>query len=295
MDKLGDQKIVEPRKSSASHHDTTALNLDSKAEKAARTENASSSSIVKDLDSAVTPLPVVLDAPPSLDTESRQNKTSLPVSTVAETQPMTATTSSSSIPTVHVSDTGEPSGPSPYGTRSRNRTSNSRINYAEDHDADLEFEEHSPKKTHATPVLSSSAQASETEKTQTPHGRRSAASTNGLTIPKAGASPATGSKDYLPGMSSFAVNSDASATSQPHSKKRKAPGSHTSSTNASDRHGGHTSHRGKKSRAVQSEGATRDTNMFSFEYTGGFLKHGHLVADDGTHFQVNGTSSPSLL
>ncbi|MCJ1479791.1 putative PHD type zinc finger protein with BAH domain-containing protein [Lambiella insularis] len=210
--------------------------------------------------------------------------TSAPMSnvTTAESQPMTAASStSSSIPNIQQSVANEGVGSSPYGTRSRNRNGNNRPNYAEDREQDGEYEWTTTKKTQNASTASNSAHASENDKATTSGRRRSIQGAAGSTSRTNGAGT-TASKDYIPGMSSFSVNSDPNGTSQPHSKKRKAPGSHAtpshslgqSSTSTATRH--RTSSRDR-----------RETNMLTFETSQGYLKHGKLTADDGTRLAAN--------
>ena len=205
-----------------------------------------------------------------------------------DSQPsQTTIQSSSSQPTAQPSNPNEMAGPSPYGTRSRNRTGSYRPNYAEDREVDADCEWSSSKKSHSASTTVNQPQAIETEKNSSTGTRRQTANGVASAAVKAGPTGAAISKDFIPGMSTFSVHSEASAIAPPHSRKRKAPGS-SSNVNSTS---GHVSTHGasrKASHAIPSVGSPRETNMFSFETSQGYLKHGKLKADDGTLFGVNG-------
>lgn len=194
--------------------------------------------------------------------------------------------SSSSLPTAQASNSNETAGPSPYGTRSRNRTGSYRPNYAEDRELDADCEWSSSKKSYPTSTTVNQPQGIETDRNSVTSTRRQTMNSVGSTAAKAGPTGATGSKDFIPGMSTFSVHSEA-GNAPPHSRKRKAPGSNSNANNTS----GHGSNHGatrKAGHTNSSLGASRETNMFSFETSQGYLKHGRLKADDGTSFAVNG-------
>ena len=195
--------------------------------------------------------------------------------------------SSSSLPTAHTSNPNEMAGPSPYGTRSRNRTGSYRPNYAEDRELDVDCEWSSSKKSHPTSTAANQPQAIDTEKTSSTGTRRQTANSVASAAVKAGPTGATNSKDFIPGMSTFSVHSEASVNTPPHSRKRKAPGSNSTANNTSGHVSTHSATR-KASHAIPSVGGPRESNMFSFEISQGYLKHGKLKADDGTLFGVNG-------
>ena len=205
-----------------------------------------------------------------------------------ESQPMTATSSTSSAPADHGTTTMELNGPSPYGTRSRNRTGNSRPNYAED----PELEDYDWSSTKKSQVLSSAAtsahlQTGEGERSSGVNTRRS--STTALNTGPAKTTAPTTSKEQLPGMSSFSITSEASVPSHPPTKKRKAPS------------GGHGHSGGTATAQAQAPTQARrqvhlpgvfvgyrETNMMSFETSQAYLKNGKLRADDGTMLGVDG-------
>ena len=231
--------------------------------------------------------------PSNLDTDAAAPENTM----LLESQPMTAASStSSSLPAVNGSNTAESAshGPSPYGTRSRNRTSNNRPNYAEDREMDGEYEWPPNKKHQATSIAAASANLNEADKAAPSHRRRSVQGATGSGVGKAGGAGATTSKDHLPGMSSFPINSDSNMPSQSHSKKRKQPGSHPTSTNISGTSSGFSSHR-TSSHAVPASMAGRETMMMTFEKSQAYLKHGKLSADDGTRLAVNGMYTGHVL
>ena len=206
----------------------------------------------------------------------------------SESQPMTAVSStSSSIPTMHGSSNNDAGGPSPYGTRSRNRAGTNRINYAEDREMDNEYEWSSTKKAQIASTTPSSAQASENDKTSTSARRRSLQGAAPSTSTRSNGVIAGANKDHIPGTSSFSVNSDTNGASHPLSKKRKAPGTHAASSQPSPPNSASTSTR-LAHHAPPLSGTNRETNMLTFETSQGFLKHGKLVADDGTRLGING-------
>lgn len=214
-----------------------------------------------------------------------------------ESQPMTAASStSSSLPAGNGSNTTEAvsHGPSPYGTRSRNRTSNNRPNYAEDREMDGEYEWPPNKKHQPTSTTIGSARLDDVDKPAPSHQRRSVQVATGSAIGKAGGAGATASKDHIPGLSSFSVNSDTNTPSQSQSKKRKQPGSLLTSTNISGTNSVASSHRAS-SHAVPASVAGRETMMLTFEKSQAYLKHGKLIADDGTRLAVNGMYSAYFL
>ena len=207
-----------------------------------------------------------------------------------DSQPMTKTSSSSSIPSTPGANPPDTNGPSPYGTRSRNRAGNARINYAEDHEVDVEYEWSSTKKSQAlgTSAAIGLAQMGESERSIGVSTRRSSNATSGTAAGKA--ATANAPRDHIPGMSSFSLNADSSnAAAPPPSKKRKAPGGGHASSNAAPALG-HSTTNGHSRRTTTAgpSNTSRQTNMLSFENCQGYLKNGRLRADDGTTLSVNG-------
>lgn len=212
-----------------------------------------------------------------------------------DSQPMTKTSSSSSVPSITGTNTADLAGPSPYGTRSRNRTGNARPNYAEDREVDAEYEWSSGKKSHAGggSGTSSQAQGGENDKSVGVSTRRSSTTNSGSTASKVVATNA--SKDGIPGMSSFSLNSDSGVASLPAtSKKRKTPGGGVSQSVALPTSGNSVSHGAARRAATAASSASyRETNMLTFENCRGYLKNGKLKADDGTVLGINGKSHRS--
>ncbi|KAL9047390.1 MAG: hypothetical protein Q9214_000025 [Letrouitia sp. 1 TL-2023] len=209
-----------------------------------------------------------------------------------DSQPMTTTSSSSSsssLPSANGTNTMDHSGPSPYGTRSRNRTGNTRPNYAEDKELDTDYDWISSKKARHTSNLTSSNHVlvDENEGPGVSTRRRSLTTTAGSTASKGVASNPI--RDLIPGMSSFSVNPESHGASQPPSKKRKAPGALPSSTHATITSSTTTSSNShsRKTGGNVSANRHRETNMLSFEVCQGYLRNGKLKADDGTSLGIN--------
>lgn len=236
--------------------------------------------------------------PPRVSSKSPQNNPHLAThsavkSTNLESQPMTATSSSSSTsPDQQPNSSMDATGASPYGTRSRNRTGNPRPNYAEDREPEMEYEWSSTKRPHAGlgPSMPNSAQSGDGDKPSAPNARRS--STTAPIAPPTNnrAALLTVQKDHLPGMSSFSLNPEPNTAPPAPSRKRKAPGngtttSHTSLTLTQTPAPGIS----RKTAGVPNPKASRETNLMTFENCQCYLKNGKLRADDGTVLSVNGT------
>ncbi|KAI4168108.1 MAG: hypothetical protein LQ343_006641 [Gyalolechia ehrenbergii] len=219
------------------------------------------------------PLPSALDPSPNIDS-----------------QPMTATSSTSSGFPPQPRNVMEDNGPSPYGTRSRNRTGNARPNYAEDRELEMDYDwAPASKKARgsSTSPSSTNLQSEENESSGVSTRRRSLTTVAFPSLSKGANS--TVPKDHLPGMSSFSVNPEPTEAPQQPSKKRKAPGAIPAApSNLSANTTSATSlPTSRKSSKVTSAHALRFTNMLSFEASQGYLKKGELVADDGTVLAVN--------
>ena len=247
-------------------------------ESSARLTNGNIPADVKDEPPSVTlPNNDTPGSPTASSSPSTSQTGSKPGPSVKGTQAsQTMVQSTSSSPSAQAPSSNEQAGPSPYGTRSRNRTGSSRPNYAEDRELEMDYEWGSSRRAAST--TSNGLQAIDTDKASGPSGKRPTPHAAPTPANK-GAASMTVTKD-LPGMSTFSVNSDANA---PQSKKRKMAGSTTSvhhATSASNRKSSYT-----MSSAVNN---TRESNMFSFEISQGYLKNSKLEADDGTLFSVNG-------
>lgn len=207
-----------------------------------------------------------------------------------ESQPMTTTSSASSTLPSQARNAMEDHGPSPYGTRSRNRTGNARPNYAEDRELDMEYEwapTSNKARGSSTSACSTNVQGEANESAGVSTRRRSL--TTAVLPSAARCGNASVPKDPLPGMSSFSVHPEPDAASQPPSKKRKV-----ASTSASSNLPPTTSAASRKALTAASVNGHRATNMLSFETSQGYLKNGELRADDGTVLAINGTYQPSL-
>ncbi|KAI0482822.1 hypothetical protein GGR56DRAFT_208991 [Xylariaceae sp. FL0804] len=184
-------------------------------------------------------------------------------------------------------------GPSPYGTRSRNR-GQARPNYAEDRDVDVDMEDAYPEKKEDEPKKSSrQANAATNGTTDAPKAaqstlRKSAA----LDDAKTSNPPATAKDAHAtnPGLS----NGVGASTSSGHPKKRKAAAQSTTSAlqaNASApmpaTSAATGTRRGAANVAARTNAGYKETNMLSFESSRAVPKDGKLVADDGTELQAN--------
>lgn len=209
-----------------------------------------------------------------------------------ESQPMTATFSSSSMPPdQQANNSMDATGASPYGTRSRNRTGNPRPNYAEDREVEMEYEWSSTKRPHAGsgPSMPNTTQPGDGDKPSAANTRRSSTTvpvapptTNKATLP-------TVQKDHLPGMSSFSVNPEPNTAPPAPSRKRKAPGNGpTPSLPSSAITQTPAPGLSRRTTSVPNSKAPRETNLMTFDNCRGYLKSGKLKADDGTILSVNG-------
>ncbi|EXJ70546.1 uncharacterized protein A1O5_06616 [Cladophialophora psammophila CBS 110553] len=208
-----------------------------------------------------------VDASPGPETAPAPTPTPTPAGPfdTPQSQPMTATASTSSLqPPL---ENGDNSTSGPYGTRSRNRTGGTRPNYAEDRELDLEIEALS--KPSRSSKRSSAAAVGEQQPSQmgfaavnnAQHDKtsESASAANAATLTPAAVAPAP-------------------------SKKRKHPGSnHTVAANSTMS----SSSRARPVASVPFKGYV-ETNMMSFKGSGYKLNEkNQLVADDGTPVQAN--------
>lgn len=196
-------------------------------------------------------------------------------------QPMTASDSTSSNPSAKEAVTG----PSPYGTRSRNRAGAARPNYAEDKEMELEFE---------APV----AVKEEDSKRSTRNSESQAAlpsqnATQGASLRRGNAAPIdqaasgqNGAKDSIPGTLTFSANPTGSAPPQTLKKQTRKAAPPASTANGSTNSNQSVTRRGSISTQVMN--GLRETCMLSFDNCKSKLKDGKLIADDGTMLSVNG-------
>lgn len=187
--------------------------------------------------------------------------TAVPFDGNIQSQPMTATGSSSSLPPPFENGDNAASG---YGTRSRNRTGGARPNYAEDKELDLEIE-----------ALSKPSRAS----------KRSSGVAQEVQAAPAGFASVNGGASSDKVIESVPAPATAQAPATAPSKKRKHPGSSTTVTTASTSAG---TSRTKATVSLPFKGYV-ETNMMSFTQCGYRLNaKRQLVADDGTAIQANG-------
>lgn len=204
-------------------------------------------------------------------------------SRAAESQPMTASNSTSSHPSTK--DAPLSSIVSiPYGTRSsRNRTGASRPNYAEDKELDAEFEVSSVRENNGRKGKQATEQANiDTSRPAT--NTRKAAEPE----PVQSVSVQNITKDPIPGTSTFSAKPAPSSSIGSSSKKRKAP-SQASTAQSQHQVQSHGSNTPRTNMVTHYPSVLQDSNMLSFEACGARLNNGNqLVADDGTILEVNG-------
>jgi hypothetical protein len=205
-------------------------------------------------------------------------------SDITDSQPMTASNSTSSNPSVIDIGAGLVA---PYGTRSRNRNGTSRPNYAEDKELDTDFEVTAAGKDN----VGRKARVGETNAAnldigRSPNTARKNTSPEGEQVVTVQNQP----KEPIPGTSTFSANPSASQSS----KKRKATGqppmmSHDSQLQGPP-HALPTAQAvtRRASMAAQVVAGFRDSNMLSFDACSSRLRGKRLVADDGTVLEVNG-------
>ncbi|KAK7730381.1 putative PHD type zinc finger protein with BAH domain-containing protein, partial [Cytospora paraplurivora] len=252
-------------------------------------------------------------------TPSKQSRNTSPLSTVgiappnksdpetasgkgtSASQPMTTSSSTSSASTpADAKDAA--TGPSPYGTRSRNRNGRARPNYAEDRDIDVDLlDGYADRKDDGESKKSAKQVVSSTNATQ--DAPRSGTVSSRKPLPtstdegKHGGAVSKDQHQHNAGNPSAAALSSSAASSvnaPPASKKRKQAGTSTSSAtqNQATATATATAHATPSSNAAQRKpcsGATGypETNMMSFENCKGRPKNGILTADDGSLLAVN--------
>lgn len=206
----------------------------------------------------------------------------------AESQPMTASNSSSSNPSAKEAASSGTGSAVPYGTRSRNRTGTSRPNYAEDKELDAEFElAPSSKDTIGKKAGRANDVVNGAEAGRAANAARKNPSSeieHTLTIQSHYREP-------IPGTSTFSANPAVTGPTQ-HSKKRKAAsqtGTFQTQTQASTQNlSAPQAVTRRASMAAQVVAGFRDSNMLSFEICAGRMTGKTLIADDGTLLEVNG-------
>lgn len=243
-----------------------------------------------------------LGAPPT-DPEAN---TKAPGTAASTSQPMAKTSSSSSASITADAKDAAATGPSPYGTRSRNRTGRSRINYAEDKDLDMtDFDSVAERKGDADPKKIRPALANAPTTSNDGPPRPSASSARKPLPTSDGGKPTSSVKEQHPHNHAGAAASSSSAASstaatQQISKKRKA-GTNAGPQNTKDSPSNSAVVQKPSSVQIEHLGPTgfSETNMMSFDSSEALTtKNNTLIADDGTVLAVNGEHifpSPDLL
>ena len=175
-----------------------------------------------------------------------------------------------------------------YGTRSRNRT-NTRPNYAEDQD---DFELPSAATANSSKKKPSDAAPPSNQTAKEPKRAQESASFVAINS-NAPNGTSSGSKDTIPGTSSFATQNH-----QQTSKKRKAtaPAPASTTSQAATASNAQPPVAQRRPGASIPSAAVRETNLMTFtKHKHCLNKKGELVADDGTRLNVNGRQSFSLL
>lgn len=242
--------------------------------------------------SAITPLPPAPSTSTLVDPSPPSLPEAAPVQTGSlESQPMTTTSPTPSTLPALLQPTMDDNGPSPYGTRSRNRGGNPRINYAEDRELDMDYDwtpaSKKPRDS-STSASSTNLQTEDVDNTGVSTRRRSL--TTAVLPPASKGTSSTVPKDQIPGLSSFPVQSEPGLPTQQPSKKRKAPGAAPATPSNPSATSGATSSKNNSRKAVTATptNSSRTTNMLSFEDSKCYLRNGGLRADDGTVLSVNG-------
>ncbi|OTB08829.1 hypothetical protein M426DRAFT_162500 [Hypoxylon sp. CI-4A] len=211
----------------------------------------------------------------------------------ADSQPMTKSTSSGSNPSAK--DAAAMTGPSPYGTRSRNR-GQARPNYAEDKDMDVEMYDAYPEKKEEDHKKSSKQNGTTTNGTgDAPKPANSTVRKGATEDSKVNGTSHATTKDSHP-TTNATSNSVSTTTTSGQSKKRKANAqstannahSHTSTpaptapvATGTKRNGVHTTP------VPQNTVGYKETNMLSFQSSNALPKDGKMIADDGTVLEAN--------
>ncbi|KAG4220178.1 hypothetical protein PC116_g31343 [Phytophthora cactorum] len=217
----------------------------------------------------------------------------------AVSQPMTKSTSSGSNPSGKEAMTG----PSPYGTRSRNR-GQARPNYAEDKDVDVDmYDAFVDKKDEESKKSSRHVGAATNGTSDAPKGanstsRKGAALEDGKA--SSNGSHTTTKDSHSTNNATTNGSSTTTSSSTTSSKKRKAPAqsvaNHAHSNGGTPAPAGSntTKRGGTNATAVTTTHNTtgyKPTNMLYFEKSGAIPKDGKMVADDGTVLEANGMNS----
>jgi hypothetical protein len=172
-----------------------------------------------------------------------------------------------------------------YGTRSRNRSGQSRPNYAEDKDIENDvYDFYNESKDGDVKRASRHAAAAA-------NGEVTAANTTSsrkATTIATDDSKATAASNGVKETNATTTSTNSTSTTTQPSRKRKA----TAATGASQANGGSTTVATRRgAQATQSTGtAWPETNLLTFENCKARPQNGRMVADDGTVLEANGES-----
>ena len=222
----------------------------------------------------------MIDAPPA--EEPKQ----------ATSQPMTASLSASS----NIPSKDAPNGAAAptYGTRSRNRGAQSRVNYSEETPLDAELEAAVISKDETqNPRKRKGASETHSRSNSVQPGQAMAASkrANAQTADMNGDShEPPKEKAQIPGTMTFSINQPAPAPAPAPAKKRKMKAEKESKDANGIRLTPTKNGNGTPIPRIN-QATGKETAMLSFNSTGAQLKDGKLTADDGTVLGVNGKAA----
>jgi hypothetical protein len=182
----------------------------------------------------------------------------------------------------------------PYGTRSRNRPGRSRINYAEDTEMDFEMTAPAPTNGNVSDPSSRSSVAAESGQPPVAGGKKGAGA-GPSSAPWGNSGPNAKDTQANLSISGSSATTPAAQTTiaQTTTKRRKtAAKDATNGVQAGATAPSQTTKRGAQAQvqapATAAAPYTRESNMMTFEFSGGMLKDGRLQADDGQTVSVNG-------
>ncbi|UKZ63003.1 uncharacterized protein TrAtP1_004232 [Trichoderma atroviride] len=188
----------------------------------------------------------------------------------------------------------------PYGTRSRNRTANSRPNYAEDKDIEMDMYDYYPDKKDSDAAKKPSRQTNGVSNGETPRGNGSSRKNAAAAADDSKATPSqNGSQDAKSGGTIHASQATSGTGTLQPSRKRKAAANQnggaaaaaSTATSAAATPPASTTAASKKNALAaqaQLQGMTwPESNMLTFETCKGLPDNGRMVADDGTVLEAN--------
>lgn len=177
----------------------------------------------------------------------------------------------------------------PYGTRSRNRSSNSRPNYAEDWEIDTDYEVVTVGNNRKLTRALETENSSETGKSSGNSRKTTQSDTESCLQNQ------NNVHDPIPGISIFSAH-PVSTGSGATAKKRKAANQANQNPLLNTQAQVISNHSTNRKTSAGSRIAVgfRETNMMSFEKCGGKVTENNLLADDDTVLQINGNLSLGL-